>query len=327
MGEIGAELSKIAENYFEETTYAELGQQITIFKTQINTWTVNYGMQNIFNTSIINQAATTQLSDNDYNNIIKKLRNPTQSTEELNNILGIPKSDIIHQLFLSEESIKEGYSILNQVADYFHGYSIEYEVHIPIGDMYYTYRLNLSEFINTLQLNNSGTDLYIGANRSVYGIKKDEAIRAGMSKSDFIKDFQTTQLNTFFENAGISRSDFIEFVSREELLSYDDKMGIAIEEINKNAGTQFKQPKNLAFYRGPDYIKYINGVFNAYIQSKLITASVSVNAIANGMRRLIILLDTLEQRISPQISSATEKIKTISEDKIVQQLIESVFSF
>ena len=325
MGELGVSLSKIAENFFKETTYEELQNFIEETKGQINLWSSKYSHEVIFQTSIANQMQTTQTQDSYYNDIAKKMKNQHQSRKVLNQYYDPMTASTIDSLFRTEDAIKEGYKILNQVADKIHGYEITYEVSIPIGDTYYTYRLSLDQFIETLQLNKEGTKFYIGTNRSVYSLSNEELQEQDLTKEDFIKK----QIDDFFIKTGLNRTDYIDFHTRNsliEIMNGKTNFGFGIEEAVKQTGPQFEQPPNLAFYRGPDYIRYIEQI-RYYVQSKLINAAVSVSTINNGMRRLIILLDTLEQRIAPKIKSATEKIKSISEDKIIEELIASVFSF
>ena len=324
MGELGASLSKIAENFFKETTYEELQNFIGETKEQINLWSSKYSHEVIFQTSIANQIQATQVSDNYYNDIAKKMKNQHQSTKVLDQYYDQRIASTIDNLFTTENAIKDGYKILNEVADKIHGYEITYEVSIPIGGIYYTYQLSLDQFIDILQLNTEGTLFYIGTNRSVYSLTKKEL--QNLTYEDFIKE----QIENFFTITGKDRKAYIDLHTKESLIGLMNgktNFGFGIEEAVKQTGPQFESPPNLTFYRGPDYIRYGDEQIRYYIQSKLISASVSVSTIENGMKRLITLLNTLEQRIAPKVKTAADGIKSISEDKIIEELIASVFSF
>ncbi len=244
------------------------------------------------------------------------------------------------------ELAKEGYELMNMVANAIHGYETQYEVFvsaatkgIKVSNNLIAFRINASSFMSQLgwrpnASNNLEPPIALGfSGLTAENIGSSRKAIEGASKL-FEKWFAGKKFIDFTDLYG-TRFDKMIGVSLRQGLKGGRGIGFNFERYRKmqekaryGATPNDQMPQDdLAFYRGPDYWAFVNGKWIA-IQAKAYNASISLSSITGGLNRLIFMISAIEGLLDPQIENQVKENLgkvTIDTTDLIDELVHSVF--
>ena len=319
------EIKQIAADHFKNATKEDISILVNTLKNKISAYLMKLNglTSEEIETTVFSKIKQTMQQAESATNILSVVKSNTGS---VNSILSQYESSIqqfISQANRSEELVKEGYVLINEIADTIHGYKMQYQVSIFMegkSDLQ-MFTLSLEQFVDILSLSASTGRLKL---KTRFNRAYASALLNKKFSEQKVKDINQNLFNQMLEHFPKERKQrgwkgrAIEVFQKMSFFQQDAGKQLSEEEAFAELG------ENLAFYRGPDYWIQQNGLAIA-IQSKLYNASVSLSTIEGALNRIIVMISTLEGVLDGTITAETLGLKVPTDQELVDQIVQSVF--
>ena len=319
------EIKQIAADHFKNATKEEIGILVNTLKNKIGAYLakLNGLSPEEIETTVFSKIKQTMQEAESATNILSVVKS---NTGNVNSILSQYESSIqqfISQANRSEDLVKEGYMLINEIADAIHGYEMQYQISIFMegaSDLQ-MFTLSLEQFVNILSLSASTGRLKL---KTRYNRGFASAILNKMFPDQKVKDINQNLFNQMLEHFPKEKKKrgwkgrAIEVFQKMSFFQQGNGKKLSEEEAFSELG------ENLAFYRGPDYWIQQNGLAIA-IQSKLYNASVTLSAIEGALNRIVVMISTLEGVLDGTITAETLGLNVPTDQELVDKIVQSVF--
>ena len=321
------EIKQIAADHFKQATKEDLAIFVNTLKMKIGYYLaeLNGLSPEDIETTVFSKMKQTMQQAEAATNILSVVGS---NTGNVNSILSQYESSIqefITQANRSEELVKEGYKLINEIADAIHGYEMHYQLSIFMegaSDLQ-MFTLTLDQFIDLVQLSQGSTSKGRLKLKTRYNIAFASGLLNKMFSSQKVQDINQNLFNQILQHFPKEKKKrgwkgrAIEVFQKMQFFQKDGKQ-LSEEEAFSELG------ENTAFYRGPDYWIQQNGLAIA-IQSKLYNASVTLSAIEGALNRIVVMISTLEGVLDGTITAETLGLQVPSDQELVDKIVQSVF--